>query len=212
AALADQQTGVRLDGIMLYSGHVTGNVDEQAHSFKASAVVTRELIDRMDQKGLCRDIISSGSTPSAFQTHLLEIVTEFRPGTYVYNDLNIVRGRYCSLENCAAKIYSTVVSNAVSGQIVLDAGTKTLTSDLCGPAPDSGFGLIVEYPDARIDKLTEEHAQVDITECSDTPRIGDVVTVIPNHICPCVNLQNNFWLKREDNLESHVVDTRGCVV
>jgi len=76
---------------------------------------------------------------------------------------------------------------------VLDGGTKTFTSDRCGPAPDSGHGHIVEYPDARITKLTEEHGQVDVLRCPRKPQVGERVTVIPNHICPCVNLQDAIW-------------------
>ncbi len=61
--------------------------------------------------------------------------TEIRPGTNVYNDMNTVRGGYCRLEDCAARITSTVISTAVPGQVVIDAGTKTLTSDRCARPP-----------------------------------------------------------------------------
>ena len=212
AEAADQHTGIRLDGIMFYSGHVSGDDKHQADQFGTVAPKCTELLATFDRKGLCRDIVSSGSTPSAYNTHLLEVVTEFRSGTYVYNDLNIVRGGYGVIEDCAARIRATVVSDSVPGQIVLDAGSKTLTSDLCGPDPDSGHGYIVEYPQAKIAKLTEEHAQVDVTQSDSQPALGETVTVIPNHICPCINLQDNFWLDRGDNIEQLPVDTRGCVV
>ena len=114
--------------------------------------------------GLQARIVSGGSTPTAFQSHLVPEYTEIRPGTYIYNDMNTVRGGYCKLDDCAARIVCTVVSTAVPGQVVIDAGSKTLTSDLCGPRPESGHGYIVEYPEARIAKLTEEHGQVDIRD------------------------------------------------
>ena len=212
AEFADQQRGARLDGIMLYSGHITGVDSKQSEQFQELVPVCQELLTEFDRKGLCRALVSSGSTPSAYNTHLLEFVTELRPGTYVYNDMNIVHGGYASLADCAARIRSTVVSDAVPNQVVLDAGTKTLTSDLCGPMPGSGHGYIVEYPDAKITKLTEEHAQVDVGRSGSRPAVGDVVTIIPNHICPCVNLQDGFWLLRDGNLEQRTVDTRGCVV
>lgn len=212
AEAADHHPGIRLDGIMFYSGHVGGNDDTQAEQFGTVAPECTELLAAFDRKGLCREIVSSGSTPSAYNTHLLDVVTEFRSGTYVYNDLNIVRGGYGAIEDCAARIHSTVVSDSVPGQIVLDAGTKTLTSDLCGPAPNSGHGYIVEYPQAKISKLTEEHAQVDVTHSDRRPTVGEAVTIIPNHICPCINLQDNFWLDRDGDLEQLPVDTRGCVI
>ena len=82
--------------------------------------------------GLQARIVSGGSTPTAYQSHLVGEYTEIRPGTYVYNDMNTVRGGYCTLDDCAARIICTVVSTAVPGQVVIDAGSKTLTSDLCG--------------------------------------------------------------------------------
>ena len=109
--------------------------------------------------------------------------------------MNCVRGDCATLEECAARIIATVVSSAVPGQIVLDCGGKTLTSDRCGPASESGHGYIVELPDAKIAKLSEEHAQVDVSMCPIVPKIGERVSVIPNHICPCVNLQDVVWWK-----------------
>ncbi len=105
-----------------------------------------------------------------------------------------------------------MISTAVPGQVVLDAGSKTLTSDRCGPAPESGHGFIVEYPQAKIAKLSEEHAQVDVTRCAKRPRIGERVSVIPNHICPCVNLQDVVWWKEPDEAPTALkVDVRGKV-
>jgi D-serine deaminase-like pyridoxal phosphate-dependent protein len=94
---------------------------------------------------------------------------------------------------------------------VLDSGSKTLTSDrLATDAENGGFGRLVDYPDARIVRLSEEHGEVDITKCDRKPKLGERVRVIPNHICPCVNLQDVVWLKREDGgVESLPVDARG---
>ena len=85
--------------------------------------------------GLEARIVSGGSTPTALQSHLVTRMTEFRPGTYVYNDMNGVRGGFATLDDCAARVIATVVSTAVPGQFVIDAGSKALTSDRCGPAP-----------------------------------------------------------------------------
>ncbi|MBM4058474.1 MAG: D-TA family PLP-dependent enzyme, partial [Planctomycetes bacterium] len=97
----------------------------------------------------------------------------------------------------------------VAGQVVLDAGSKTLTSDPCGPAPQSGHGHVLEYPDAVITRLTEEHGQVDVSRCAHRPRVGERVTVIPNHVCPCVNLQDVVWWHEDDALVPLPVDARG---
>jgi D-serine deaminase-like pyridoxal phosphate-dependent protein len=210
AEAVERTRGVRLDGIFCYPGHVWARPEEQAAPLAAVAAKLQEAIDLFDRHGLCRASVSGGSTPTAYHSHLVPHVTEIRPGTYVYNDMNTVRGGFCTLDDCAAMIICTVVSDAVAGQVVLDGGTKTFTSDRCGPAPDSGHGHVVEYPDAMITKLTEEHGQVDVSRCERRPRVGERVTVIPNHICPCVNLQDAFWWREADGtLRQLVVDARG---
>ena len=202
--------GVRLDGIFCYPGHVWGRPDEQGAALAAVAAQLQEAIDLFERHGLCHAIVSAGSTPTAFQSHLVPQVTEIRPGTYIFNDMNCVHGGFCTLDDCAATILCTVVSDAVAGQVVLDGGSKTFSSDRCAPAPESGHGRVVEYPEATITKLTEEHAQVDVSRCGRRPRVGERVTVIPNHICPCVNLQDTAWLQQADGrLRRLPVDARG---
>jgi len=153
-----------------------------------------------------------GSTPTALQSHRVSRMTEFRPGTYVYHDMNGVRGGYASFDDCAARVVATVVSTAVPGQFVIDAGSKALTMDRCGPAPDSGHGHVVEYPQAKIKRLTEEHGQVDAVTFDKPPKVGERVTIIPNHICPCINLQDRvWWQERGDRPQPVPVDARGRV-
>jgi len=210
AQKVDSLPGLRLDGIMIYPGHVWDPPDAQAPALAAVAVILGATLALWRENGFEARIVSGGSTPTAYQSHLIPGLTEIRPGTYVFNDMNALRGGFCGLNDCAARIVCTVVSEAVPGQVVIDAGSKTLTSDRCIPAPESGHGLIVEYPDARITKLSEEHGQVDVTACSRRPRVGERVTVVPNHICPCVNLHDAaWWLEPGEPPESLVVDARG---
>ena len=213
AQIVDSTAGLRLDGLFCYPGHIGGPAESQSPLLVAVSDRLDEALNLWANHGLQARIVSGGSSPSAFQSHLVPEYTEIRPGTYLYNDMNMVRGGYCTLEDCAARVTCTVVSTAVPGQVVIDGGTKTLTSDLCGPAPDSGFGYVVEYPEARIAKLTEEHGQVDIRGCSRAPALGERVTIIPNHICPCVNLQDTVWWRDEDGvLHELPIDARGRLV
>jgi D-serine deaminase-like pyridoxal phosphate-dependent protein len=124
--------------------------------------------------------------------------------------MNTVSAGFCALDDCAATLVCTVVSNAVPGKVVVDAGTKTLTSDRNITRPDSGHGYVVEYPLAKIARLSEEHGEMDVTACDRAPRIGERVHIIPNHICPCVNLQDAAWLRGADgSLRAIKIDTRG---
>jgi D-serine deaminase-like pyridoxal phosphate-dependent protein len=212
AQQVSRSQGLRFDGLFVYPGHLSKNPSEMTDALNVVEEKIVQTLDLFKRSGLAAPIVSGGSTPTAYNSHLVKHMTEFRPGTYIYNDMNCVHGKMAALEDCAARIVATVVSTTVPGQFVIDAGTKTLTSDRCGPAPDSGHGYILEYPQARIVKLTEEHGQVDISDCERTPRVGQQVTIIPNHICPCVNLQDRVWWQEENQPPQPMpVDARGKV-
>jgi D-serine deaminase-like pyridoxal phosphate-dependent protein len=203
--------GLRLDGLMIYPGHVPGTGPAVELGLAAVDALVAETLELFRKQSLPCPIVSGGSTPTAYHSHRVTRQTEIRPGTYIFNDMNCVRGGYVSLEDCAARVVATVVSTAVPNQFVLDAGSKTLTSDRCGPAPESGHGYVVEYPDAKVVKLSEEHAQVDCTNSADRPRVGERVTVVPNHICPCVNLQDRIWWNDGGEVMPLAVEARGKV-
>ncbi len=210
AQAIERARNVRLDGIMIYPGHIWERPDQQSDALNAVSALLEETLELWNRHGLSAEIVSGGSTPTAFQSHEIPQMTEIRPGTYVFNDMNTVRGGFCTLGDCAARIVTTVVSDAVRGQVVIDAGSKTLTKDPCIPSPDRGYGHVAEFPDARITSLSEEHAQIDVTACSSKPAVGDRVTVIPNHICPCVNLQEAvWWIEPDEPPRQLKVDARG---
>ncbi|MCA9233280.1 MAG: alanine racemase, partial [Planctomycetales bacterium] len=212
AQAIDSTAGVRLDGIMVYPGHIWLAADQQGPALAKVAALLEETLELWKRSGLEAGIVSAGSTPTAYQSHFVPQFTEIRPGTYVYNDMNTVHGGYCELADCAARLVCTVMSTAVPGQIVIDAGSKTLTSDRCVSSSEGGFGHIVEYPQARIVRLSEEHGQVDVTTCDRAPVVGERVTVIPNHICPCVNLHDAVWWHEPGQpLERLPIDARGRI-
>jgi len=212
AQLVARTPGVRLDGLLCYPGHIWVPADEQGPPLAVVSASLMEAIALWSKHGLEAKIVAGGSTPTAYQSHLVKSFTEIHPGTYIFNDMNTVRGGYCALEDCAARIVCTVVSDAIHDQVIIDGGSKTLASDLCAPARDSGHGHLVEYPDAKVTRLSEEHGQVDVSRCEKRPKVGERVTVIPNHICPCVNLQDAFWwLEPGETARRLAVDARGRI-
>ena len=210
AQAIDRAPHVRLDGIMVYPGHVWQAANNQEEPLRAIDELLAETLSLWSQHGLAAPIVSGGSTPTAYQSHLIRHLTEIRPGTYVFNDMNTVRGGYCSVGDCAAHVKATVISDAVPGQVVIDAGSKMLSSDHCVCDPNAGYGRILEYDVAKITRLSEEHGQVDVHECPAKPAVGERVTIIPNHICPCLNLQNAVWWSEPNETPVQVVvDARG---
>ncbi|WP_088347732.1 MULTISPECIES: D-TA family PLP-dependent enzyme [Rhodomicrobium] len=147
--------------------------------------------------GLEPRVVSSGGTPNLPNLGKIEGVTEHRAGTCIFNDRMMMAAGVASLEDCALNLYATVVSRAAPGRGILDSGSKTLTSDSGGL---DGFGLILEHPKARIAKFAEEHGFLDLTACEQPPEIGDVVRIIPNHVCVVVNMQDRYITVRGDEI------------
>ncbi len=205
---------LRLDGLMIYPGHVGVPRESATTQLQQVSAIVDEAIERLTSAGLPPRVVSGGSTPTALLSHRVPRCTEIRPGTYVYNDWNTASAGYCVIEDCAARVACTVVSTAVLGKVVIDAGSKTLTSDrLMSDPQHGGFGHVVGFPEARVVRLTEEHGEVDVSRCPTPPALAARVWVIPNHICPCVNLQDSAWIKQDGGaLEPLRVDARGMLV
>ncbi len=146
--------------------------------------------------GLELKVVSVGGTPNMWNAHELGVTTEYRAGTYIYNDRNTVAAGVATLEDCALHVHVTLVSKPTEDRGVIDAGSKTLTSDLFRTGED-GYGLILEYPDAVIWQLSEEHGAVDFSACAKKPVIGERLRVVPNHVCPVSNLHDEVYAHRE---------------
>ena len=214
AACAEQSANLRLDGIFCFPGQIVARPGEQRDALAHVDRVLHEVISALHNGGFEVDIVSGGSTPTLSTAHHVTALTEIRPGTYIFNDWNCASGGWCEIEDCAASVLCTVVSTTVEGKCVIDAGSKSLARDPHFQQPASaGFGYVVEHPEASIFRLSEEHGEVDIRMLKQPPRLGDRVHVIPNHICPGVNLHDNYWLRRDPHhYETHPVVARGCVV
>jgi D-serine deaminase-like pyridoxal phosphate-dependent protein len=143
-------------------------------------------------------IVSTGGTPNLRHLGKISGATEHRAGTSIYNDRMMMRSGMARLEDCALAVYTTVVSRAAPERGILDSGSKTLTADPGGGL--DGFGHIIEHPDARIAAFAEEHGFLDLRTCNDRPKVGDVVRVIPNHVCVVVNMFDRFVTVRGDKL------------
>jgi D-serine deaminase-like pyridoxal phosphate-dependent protein len=202
-------SAVEVSGISCYPGHCRGDAATIRSRLLAADVFVRETRDAFTAAGVRCDRISGGSTPTRYLTHET-CINELRSGTYAL--LDRVDGPSepdGGLDACAVWIEATVISDAVRGQVVIDAGSKTLTSDA---HPDGGHGAIVGLPEANLHTINEEHGYVSVVELQDRPRLGDHLRVIPNHACGCVNLHDGL-LGVRDGVVDHVirVSARGLI-
>jgi D-serine deaminase-like pyridoxal phosphate-dependent protein len=180
--------GLRFAGFMLYPTE-TGWAEAQNFYDEALAGVRECGLDAM--------MVSTGGSPNLKNLGKLRGATEHRPGTYIYNDRMQVAAGVATLDDCALSIYSTVVSRAAPERGILDAGSKTLTADTGGL---DGFGLILEHPEAKIARFAEEHGFLDLTRSNTRPKVGDVVRIVPNHVCVVVNMMDEVVMVRGEDI------------
>jgi D-serine deaminase-like pyridoxal phosphate-dependent protein len=64
-----------------------------------------------------------------------------------------------------------------------------------------GYGRIVEYPDAQIAGFSEEHGNIDLAASARKPKVGEVVSVIPNHCCVVTNMVDEVYGVRGGKIE-----------
>ncbi|PYO26075.1 MAG: alanine racemase [Gemmatimonadetes bacterium] len=176
--------------------------------FQAACVKIDAVLDALAAAGFEATIVSGGSTPGAAKTPLIPRTTEIRPGTYVFYDASSLAAKLCVEADCALRVLTTVVSTAVPGQCVIDAGSKTFSSDQTVGAGTFGHFVGRERP-WTLRKLNEEHGYVEI----DGPaRVGEKVWVVPSHVCATVNLHDEISYGRRGRVEgSWKVAARGRV-
>jgi D-serine deaminase-like pyridoxal phosphate-dependent protein len=198
-------------GIAFYPGHIREGVDSQDAKLDQLRSGLTDALSRFDRAGLTPDAVSGGSTPTMWRTHELPRVTEFRPGTYIFNDRTTAEIGACGWEDCALTVLATVVSTAVPGQAVIDTGSKALGREpLRSTGADDGFGLVLEHPEVIVKGMSEEHGILDLSRSSWRPVVGERVRVIPNHVCIVVHLNDVVFGVRGESVEtSWPVTARG---
>jgi D-serine deaminase-like pyridoxal phosphate-dependent protein len=192
-AAAAQLSGLDVRGIFTHGGH---GYASPASAESAGADEVRALSvgrDAMRAAGLEPGVISAGSTPTQYSA-AQSPVTEMRPGTYLLGDRQQWALGAQPSDGLAAVVAATVVSAAVDGQVVIDAGAKALTKDV---APYLvGHGAIPAYPDAVIERVSDYHGVVRFPNDAPRPSLGEVLAIIPNHICPVVDLRDEMTATR----------------
>lgn len=187
---------LRFRGLMFYPGHIREPVAEQEVALERLGADVARFRTALESAGLPPEVVSGGSTPTAFSTHRVAGLTEFRPGTYIFNDRTTAAVDACAWEDCAYSILATVVSTAVPGQAVVDAGAKALVREEIRAPGFAGYGALVDDPEVVVKTVSEEHGVLDLSRTDWRPQVGDRVRIIPNHVCVSVNQQSRLWYVR----------------
>lgn len=173
---------------LLFGGLMTYPPAGQEASVEA---FMKEAKTRIEARGIPVPVVTSGGTPSMMHAAEAVVTTEYRPGTYVYNDRSLVARGACEWDDCALNVLATVVSVPTPNRAIIDAGSKALTSDLLGL---TGYGHVVGRDDITIDQLSEEHGRL-ISAAPIGLVVGERIRIVPNHACVVTNLVDTVIVK-----------------
>jgi len=186
-ARAADRAGLRVAGVFTFPGHgyapgaaAGAAADESAALAKAAELLRGNGFDVLE--------VSGGSTPTLAASDPT-VLTEVRPGVYVFNDAQQVELGTCGWDDVALTAVGTVVSRE-AGRVVLDAGGKVLGADR--PVWATGAGRVPSVPEARVVLLSEHHAVVAFPEGVALPELGERLAVAPNHVCAAANLAREY--------------------
>jgi D-serine deaminase-like pyridoxal phosphate-dependent protein len=200
-AAATRDAGLDVAGVFTFPGHsysptTRASAARDEHDALAAAV------DSLAERGIVARIVSGGSTPS-IEFADSSVLTEVRPGVYVFGDAQQWELGTCDPADIALTMLATVVSRSPD-HLILDSGSKVLGADR--GSYSSGFGRLLDYPDARVSSLSEHHATVSAVQLE----LGSRVRVAPNHCCAAVNLADDYLVQRTDGSTCQwPVDARG---
>ena len=194
-AAAAQRGGLRVAGVFTFPGHSYGP-GQGASAAADEARALNQAATALRDAGVPAGLRSGGSTPTAALLDP-EALTEVRPGVYAFNDAQQVELGTAGWESVALTAAATVVSRH-GRNLVLDAGSKVLGADR--PAWTTGYGRLLDHPEARVIALSEHHATVSFVEGGPLPELGSVVRVVPNHVCTAVNLADDLVVVSDDEV------------
>ncbi len=199
AELINKSPGLIFGGLMTYPP------TSQAQKINSFLTDAKKLIEA---KNIAVNTVSIGGSPDMWKVKDIPVATEYRIGTYIFNDRSLVENKICSEKKVALTVLATVVSTPTKNRAIIDAGSKVLTSDLFGM---NDHGSIVNFPELRITQLTEEHGTI-VSEQNTNLKIGQKIQIIPNHACVVTNMLDEVNLITEEKkLKKVKVIARGKV-
>ena len=209
--------GLKLTGIytfrgMVYNGKTT---DDRKKAGLQEGKLMLDLAEMLRKEGIAIKDVSVGSTPTSEFAAQVNGVTEIRPGTYVFQDACQAKLGVCSLDDCAASILASVISIPTNDLAVIDGGSKTFATDVppnTFPHNLEGFGVVQRDKNLILERLSEEHGMIKIKEGAGRLQVGQHLLIIPNHICPTINLHNKAYVIRDGKVSMKMeIKARGMV-
>jgi D-serine deaminase-like pyridoxal phosphate-dependent protein len=199
------------DGIMAYEAHVKSEAeteDDYERLCQEAMAETARTVDLIEDAGVPVGEVKVGGTATSPYSSRHPVATEINPGQYAFNDVGEIEARPWAVgrEDCALTVLSTIVSTQVDDQVVVDAGSKSLSMDT------DRMPLPKRRDDLSYAGYSEEHGHLDVSECEDALEVGDRIEFVAPHVCPTINLHDTLVGVRDGVVEAvWSVQARGKV-
>ena len=216
AAKIAKLPGLELTGIYTYKGllYEGGQTSDNRLAGEEEALCLEETARKIEALGIKLKDLSGGSSPTGLATAKTGKVNEIRPGTYIFNDLLLISKNVARMEDVAVRFAATVVSCPREDYAVIDGGSKCFPADqLLNAAPYfyKSYAQVEGQEHLRFNRMNEEHGVI----ISDTGKtglsVGQVITLIPIHVCTAINMQNSVYLMENGRLRREKIEARGML-
>lgn len=205
-------TGIYTFKSLVYQGQPT---DETALAAREEGEMMAQVAQAIREAGVQITEISAGSSPTGVAVAETGLVTEVRPGTYIFKDQLLCNEKVAAPDEIAVRYVATVVSTQHEEYAVLDGGTKFFATDIAlntGPHYYTGYAQVEGHLDLCLTRMNEEHGIV-VAETGHTGlKVGDILTLVPIHVCTAINQQNAVYLLEGSHLNRVTVSARGMTV
>jgi D-serine deaminase-like pyridoxal phosphate-dependent protein len=205
-------TGIYTFKSLVYDGKPTTDPDTAGQE---EGELMKRIADEIRAAGIPLTDISAGSTPTGMQAARTGMVTEIRPGTYIFKDYMLYKEGITRLEDVAAHFYATVVSTPSEEYAVIDGGTKTFPMDIqlnTAPYYYPSYAIFEENDDLQLIRMNEEHGIVTSKSGRTGLKVGQKIKLTPVHVCTAINMQNQVYLYDGQDVHEQKVDARGMLV
>ena len=182
--------GLEFRGLHYYDGQY-GGLDERERTAAAHAGYDRllELINEIGQSGVRVPEVITAGTPT-FPCSLTYrgfhgggFIHRVSPGTALYCDATSLTQLPVEYGYAPAVLVLTrVVSRPRHGIVTCDAGHKSVSADAGVPTC-----VVVGHPELTPLNPSEEHLPLASGHELGTPQVGEVLYLLPRHVCPTVN-------------------------
>jgi D-serine deaminase-like pyridoxal phosphate-dependent protein len=181
-----------LAGVQGYEGHLQHVLDaaERERACRAAMATLVECADALRADGHDIRTVTTGGTGTALFCKSCPGVTEVQPGSFVFMDVAYRRVLGDAYEP-ALTLLSTVISRPRVNEAVVDAGLKSLSTDM-------GVAEPLDRPGVSYRPAGDEHGILswDATAVENGPQVGEQIRFIPSHIDTTVNLHDGYHIVR----------------